>query len=68
MTTLERPTPVEVSDLGALATPPPARRRLPAARVLTGLALAAVTVAFVYPFVWLLSASLKPVIAPPAGP
>jgi multiple sugar transport system permease protein len=60
MTTLERPTPVEVSDLEALATPPPARRRLPAARVLTGLALAAVTVAFVYPFVWLLSASLKP--------
>jgi multiple sugar transport system permease protein len=60
MTTLERPTPVEVSDLGALATPPPARRRLPAARVLTGLALAAVTVAFVYPFVWLLSASFKP--------
>ncbi|MFC7406198.1 carbohydrate ABC transporter permease [Georgenia alba] len=40
--------------------PPQNRRRLSVGRVLVLLALVACTIVFIYPFVWLISASLKP--------
>jgi multiple sugar transport system permease protein len=64
MTTIERPLPTEdpLSRAAARAGRPP-RSRMPRwslRRVLLAVALVAWTVVFVYPFVWLVSASLKP--------
>ncbi len=60
MTTIERPTPVDVPEVERALAEPPRRPRRPVAKILVGLALGLMTIAFVYPFVWLLSASLKP--------
>ena len=60
MTTIERPTPVDVPEVEAALAPRPPRPRPPIAKILVSVALGLVTIAFIYPFVWLLSASLKP--------
>jgi multiple sugar transport system permease protein len=52
-----RPRPPQPRTSRAAATP---RRRVRPGRVLVVAALAALTVVFIYPFVWLLSASFKP--------
>src|ERR671912_2257632 len=60
MTTLARSRldSVELPEVQPDERPP--RRRLRLHGLLVGIGLTLVTVAFIYPFVWLLSASLKP--------
>ena len=60
MTTIERPAPVDVPDVEAALSPRPPRQRRPVGKILVTVALSLLTIAFIYPFVWLLSASLKP--------
>ncbi len=67
MTAVDTPAPRLQTDTtvavpAAAATPEPSDRgvRSPLARWLLYLVLAVITLAFVYPFVWLLSASFKP--------
>jgi len=62
MATLERPLPPLEDAVRVSAPPRPARRSSWHAvrRAAVLLALAACTVVFIYPFLWLLSASLKP--------
>ena len=49
-----------VEERPASTSTPPPRRRWSLPKVLVAVALVACTVVFVYPFIWLLSASLKP--------
>ena len=61
MATLERTTPAAVGTTTGVT--PPRRGRRPRGvvrRVLVGAGLALSTLVFIYPFIWLLSASLKP--------
>lgn len=62
MTTLERPAP-SLDDVVRVEPSRAPRRRSPwraVRRILVLVALSACTLVFIYPFVWLLSASLKP--------
>jgi multiple sugar transport system permease protein len=66
MTSTRSGAPVRPAPVAALTAPPPARRRpggnplLRVAGVVRWLLLIGFTILFLYPFVWLLSASLKP--------
>jgi multiple sugar transport system permease protein len=60
MTTIERPAPVDVPEVETALSPRPPRQRRPVGKILVTVALSLLTIAFIYPFVWLLSASLKP--------
>jgi multiple sugar transport system permease protein len=56
-----RPTAPEVEPGTERPEPPPSRRpRARAGRVAVNLALGLITLVFVYPFIWLVSASFKP--------
>ena len=55
-----RPVAVALEEERAVTEPPPRGRRSLPGRVLTVLASAVVVVAFSYPLIWLVSASLKP--------
>lgn len=64
MATIERPAPAVLLGEVEAARPspprPPVLRPGTLTRLLVSLALVAVTLTFIYPFVWLISASLKP--------